>query len=130
MGRSATFLERSKRESTGTRVRVKIKAPRRAKPRVKARGENILPSTFWKAKMGRSAVMMISLEKNTDFALSRAVTRTSPLLLIPLKRWRSIPRALLARVTKSPSTMTTAPSMMIPKSMAPMERRLAFIPLR
>ena len=48
---------------TGTSVRVVINAPNKAKPSVKARGENIFPSTFWKANMGSKPVIMITLAK-------------------------------------------------------------------
>jgi hypothetical protein len=41
-----TFLFSNKCDSTGTKVSVNINAPINANPRVYAKGENILPSTF------------------------------------------------------------------------------------
>ena len=38
-------------------------------------------------------------------------------------------RAFRSNATKSPSTITTAPSMMMPKSIAPIESRFALIPI-
>ena len=43
---SRTFFFNKMLIRTGTRVSVKINAPSNAKPKVYARGENILPSTF------------------------------------------------------------------------------------
>ena len=54
--------------NTGTRVSVNNNAPSKAKLRVQARGENILPSTFSKAKIGIRQVMMMTLEKNIALA--------------------------------------------------------------
>ena len=73
--------------------------------------------------------MMISLEKNTAFARSFAVCRIIPILLITLKAGIPTSRAFLSSATNSPSTITTAPSMMIPKSIAPIESRFAHIPI-
>ena len=72
---------------------------------------------------------MISLEKNTAFALSLAVWRISPILLITLKAGIPTSRAFRSRATNNPSTITTAPSIMIPKSIAPIESRFALIPI-
>ncbi len=116
-------------ESTGTRVKVNTKAPNKAKPSVKASGENIFPSTFWKEKIGISAVMIISLEKKTAFALSLAALRINPIFDMTLNAGIPTSRAFLSRTTKIPSTITTAPSIIIPKSMAPMDNKLADIPI-
>ena len=116
-------------DMTGTNVNVKISAPSKAKPNVYAKGENIFPSTFWKEKIGIKAVIIISLEKNTAFALSLAVCRINPILDITLKAGIPTCRAFLSKATNTPSTITTAPSMIIPKSMAPIESRLADIPI-
>ena len=67
-------------------------APKRAKLSVKANGENIFPSTFWKAKMGIRAVMIMSLEKATERAFSLAVARMAPPLLHRAKASRPIRR--------------------------------------
>ena len=108
---------------------VKMSAPNKAKPNVKASGENIFPSTFWKLNIGRRAVMIISFEKKTDFALLRAVIRIRP--DFPYLLNAAIPKylALSLSATKIASTMTTAPSMIIPKSIAPIDSRLALMPV-
>ena len=49
--------------STGTRVRDSTSEPSSAKLNVKAMGEKMRFSTRWNVKIGRKAVMMISLEK-------------------------------------------------------------------
>ena len=116
-------------DMTGTKVSVNISAPKSAKPSVYAKGENIFPSTFWKEKIGISAVIIINLEKNTAFALSFAVLRISPILDMTLKAGIPTCLAFLSRATNTPSTITTAPSIMIPKSIAPIESRLADIPI-
>ncbi len=64
---SLTFLFKSKCVKTGTKVKVKIKAPNNAKPRVNAKGENILPSTFWNEKIGINEVIIINFEKKIAF---------------------------------------------------------------
>ncbi len=125
---SFTLRRSSAAHSTGTRVRVKISAPSSAKPSVHASGANILPSTFSKLKMGMSAVMMMSLLKNTATPVRVAVRRIRPSLLMRLNRSMPTRCASWSRATKIPSTITTAPSMMMPKSMAPRESRLAFMP--
>ena len=126
---SRTFFFSNMDDMTGTSVNVKISAPSKAKPNVYAKGENIFPSTFWKEKIGIKAVMMISLEKNTAFALSLAVWRISPILDITLNAGIPTSFAFLSKATNTPSTITTAPSIIIPKSMAPIESRLADIPI-
>lgn len=73
--------------------------------------------------------MIISLEKNTALALSLAVWRMSPIFDMRLKAGMPTSRAFLSSATNTPSTITTAPSMIIPKSMAPMDRRLADMPM-
>ena len=86
-------------DRTGTSVIVNTKAPSKAKPNVKAKGENIFPSTFWKAKMGNNAVIIINLEKKTDFALLRAVTRINPGFESLLKESMPISPALASNIT-------------------------------
>ena len=79
--------------------------------------------------MGTKAVIIISLEKNTAFARSFAVWRINPILLITLNAGIPTSRAFLSSATKRPSTITTAPSIIIPKSIAPIESRLALMPM-
>ena len=71
------------------KVKVKINAPSNANPNVNASGENILPSTFWKEKMGKSEVMIISFEKKIAFPSPVPVCFIQPAFAILLKR--SIP---------------------------------------
>ena len=126
---SRTFLFSSKCDKTGTKVKVKSNAPIKAKPSVKARGENIFPSTFWKENIGSKAVMIINFEKKIDLPISVPVF----FIKLPLANLLnfSIPTslALRSRTTNSPSTITTAPSMIIPKSTAPRLNKLALIPI-
>ena len=46
--------------NAGTNVNVRIKAPSKANPSVQARGENILPSTFWKNTPTSEAALVYS----------------------------------------------------------------------
>ena len=73
--------------------------------------------------------MIINLEKKTAFALSFAVLRINPILDMTLNAGIPTCLAFLSKATNTPSTITTAPSIMIPKSMAPIESRLADIPI-
>ena len=79
--------------------------------------------------MGKRAVMIIILEKKTDLACLLAVFLMIPILLIKLKAGIPTSFAFLSNMTKSPSVITTAPSTIIPKSIAPIDRRLALIPI-
>jgi len=79
--------------------------------------------------MGISAVMIISLEKKTALAFSLAVLRIRPIFDILLNTGIPTSFAFRSRATNIPSTITTAPSIMIPKSIAPIESRLADIPI-
>ena len=126
---SRTFRFSNMDDMTGTKVNVNNKAPNKANPKVYANGENIFPSTFWKEKIGISAVIIMSLEKNTARAFSLAVCRISPIFDIRLKVGIPTSLAFRSSATNIPSTMTTAPSIIIPKSMAPMESRLADMPM-
>ena len=125
---SLTFFFNNRCDITGTKVNVKINAPSKAKPNVNANGENILPSTFWKEKIGKRDVMIINFEKKIAFPSPVPVCFIQPAFAILLKR--SIPYffALWSSITNNPSTITTAPSMIIPKSTAPNDKRLALIP--
>ena len=127
--RSRTFLFNKILLKTGTKVKAKINAPNNAKPIVNANGLNSFPSTFWNEKMGSKAVIMMSLDVKIDLPISTAVFR----ILLSLARLLkfSIPSfsAQCASITNNPSTITTAPSIIIPKSMAPIESILAVMPL-
>ncbi|MND98907.1 hypothetical protein D3C80_912780 [compost metagenome] len=82
--RSLTFLFNRIWDSAGTRVSVNNSAPNREKPRVKASGENILPSTFWKENIGINEVMIINLEKKMAFPNPVPVCLIHPALAILL----------------------------------------------
>ena len=82
---SLTFLFNNTELKTGTKVKVKINAPNKANPKVYANGENIFPSTFWKAKMGNKAEIMISLEKKIAFPNSVPVFLIKLILASRLK---------------------------------------------
>ena len=97
----------------------KVSAPRSAKATVHAMGRKRRPSTACKVKMGRYAVMMMAIAKNTGRCTSCAASRILSIgvrLPLPCERWRTMF-----------STMTTAPSTTMPKSSAPSESRLAGI---
>ncbi len=78
--------------------------------------------------MGSKPVMMISLAKNIPLPFTRQACLIKPSLLNPL--YLSMPTSLArwSSTTKIPSTITTAPSMMIPKSIAPIDNKLADMP--
>ena len=125
---SLTFFFNSTDVSIGTSVSVNNKAPSNAKPSVYAIGLNILPSTFWNENIGMSAVMIISLEKNTARARSLATRLISPNLSCLLNSFIPTFFACASNATNRPSTITTAPSIIIPMSIAPIDIRLALIP--
>ena len=95
---------------------------------VSATGVKIFPSTRWNVKMGTNARMMIAFENSTGWDRSVIV------------RWRTFRRCertsngglaendFRARRTINASTITTALSMMMPKSTAPRDIRLADTP--
>ncbi len=110
--------------AAGTKVTDRIIAPSSASTTVSAMGWNMRPSTPLRAKIGRYTTMMISWPKSSGRRASRAAAKTS---------WKRSPRvsglpwcacAWLRRRTQF-STMTTAPSTMMPKSSAPRLIRLA-----
>ena len=80
-------------------------------------------------KIGSKPVRIISLEKNIARPDSVVAFLIKPSLESLLNF--SIPTrcASSSRATKIPSTMTTAPSIIIPKSTAPNDSKFAFIPL-
>jgi hypothetical protein len=71
--------------------------------------------------------MMMSFEKKIAFPRPVPVCLIQPAFASLLNFHHRI-WALWSSITKSPSTMTTAPSMIIPKSTAPSESKLALIP--
>ncbi|MNV66194.1 hypothetical protein D3C71_1589360 [compost metagenome] len=110
--------------AAGTKVTDSSMAPSRAITTVNAIGWNILPSTPVRAKIGRYTTMMINCPKISGRRASRAAANTS---------WKRSARVSTrpclccawARRRIAFSTMTTAPSTMMPKSSAPRLIRLA-----
>jgi len=86
-------------------------------------GRNSLPSMRWKVRIGTYTVMMISTAKVSGRATSTAACCTSRATRAPRGRRSASRRTMF-------SVMITAPSTMIPKSIAPRESRLAGIPRR
>jgi len=90
---------------------------------VTAMGRKSFPSMRWKVRMGTYTVMMMSTAKVRGRATSMAACWTSRTTRRPVglccERWR-----------RMFSVMMTAPSTMMPKSMAPRDRRLAGMPRR
>ena len=110
--------------AAGTKVIDRIIAPSSASTTVTAIGWNMRPSTPVSAKIGRYTTMMISCPNSSGRRASCAAAKTS---------WKRSPRvsgrpsrawACASRRTQF-STITTAPSTMIPKSRAPRLIRLA-----
>ena len=112
--------------SVGSQVNVRITAPSSANESVSATGVKILPSTRWNVKIGMNATMMIAFENSTGCARSPSVRRSTP-----MRDCRSAsdgPSFFTASRTINASTITTALSMMMPKSTAPSEIRFADTP--
>ena len=78
--------------------------------------------------MGIRQVIIMSLEKKMDLPISIPLVLNSPSFASLLNFSIPTSLALKSSATNNPSTITTAPSMIIPKSIAPIESRLAFIP--
>ena len=79
--------------------------------------------------MGMRAVIIISFEKKIAFANSPPVLFINPNFDNKLNFGIPTCFALWSRATNNPSTITTAPSIIIPKSIAPIEIKLADMPL-
>src|SRR5690606_20650944 len=60
---STIFLRSNTLHITGTYVILNISDPKSAYPKVKASGENIFPSTFWKEKIGIKATIRMICAK-------------------------------------------------------------------
>ena len=105
-------------------------APIRAKLKVSAIGRNILPSTPLSERIGIKTIRMINWPKTAEFmsleAPSRVILSLSFCRSADSRETRSARRVLIWKAINS--TMITAPSMMIPKSMAPRLIRLASTP--
>src|SRR5690606_32589929 len=82
---STIFLRSKTLHITGTYVILKISEPKRAYPKVKANGENIFPSTFWKEKIGIKATIRMICAKTIYPATLPALFLISPDLDILLK---------------------------------------------
>ena len=112
--------------AAGTKVMDKIIAPTSARTTVIAIGWNIFASTPSSAKIGKyTTIMMICPNISGRLACFAAkntsVKRSERVNLLPLCCWASAKRRIQF------STITTAPSTIIPKSKAPKLIRLALI---
>ena len=101
-------------------------APPSAKMNVQAIGRNIFPSMPSRARTGKKTTMMMAMPKTMGRAtlLAEEVTtssRSSGVRVRPRERLRC------ARLRMFASVITTEPSTMMPKSMAPRLSRLAAI---
>ena len=110
-------------QSTGISVSVSSSDPTTANEMVTAIGRNSLPSIRWKVRIGTYTVMMMSTANVSGRATSTAACCTSRGTLRPCGLCWLRCRTMF-------SVMMTAPSTMIPKSIAPNESRLAGIPRR
>jgi len=111
------ILSANKSVSTGTNIIAKISAPASANPYVMDIGANILPGTPSIVNRGMKATRMISVENSTGRAESRKPRTMAVRAMEPDSRrdkWR-----------KMFSSTTIDASTRIPKSIAPIEIRLA-----
>jgi hypothetical protein len=113
--------------STGTSVRLSSSEPAIAKVMVSAIGLNSLPSSPVSENSGRNTTMMIMMAKAIGLATSRAASSTTCVRLMgrpDSRAWASSRKAF--------STITTAPSTIIPMPMArpASDIRLADMPKR
>ena len=104
-------------------VSVSSSEPMTASEIVRAIGRKSFPSMRWKVRMGTYTVMMIRTAKVSGRATSTAASCTS------WRTWGPVTFRSLRR-RKMFSAMMTAPSTMIPKSMAPSESRFDGTPRR
>ena len=123
------FGFKNKEETTGTYVKQSSIAPIRAKLKVSAIGLNILPSTPSKVKIGIKIIKMMNCPKMAEFiifeALFRVIASICSCFIDFSKRCKSSLLAIIVNVIYS--TIITAPSIIIPKSMAPKLIKLASI---
>ncbi|MNV33138.1 hypothetical protein D3C71_1244980 [compost metagenome] len=88
-------------------------------------GANIRPSWRCRVKIGMCAAMMISIEKKVGRPTSDAADNT-----VAMRSRRVLPGGIFDMRETMCSVTITAPSMMMPKSIAPSESRLAGTPHR
>ena len=100
----------------------KIRLPSSAATTVCAIGEKMRPSTRCSRKIGRYAAMMMSSANTVGRATAVTARRIRSVAV-----WGGVPGGSASEVTMY-STMTTAPSTMMPKSTAPIDSRLADMP--
>ena len=112
---------RNNEASTGMIVRAQISEPTRANTTVIAIGRNIFPSMPRRAMIGRYTMVMVITPNATGRATSRQAART-------FSKWDDESFRRSRRTRTIFSIMTTEPSTMIPKSMAPRLIRLPLMP--
>ncbi len=121
---SETLPVTSRATAAGTNVSDRMLAPVNAISTVKAIGVNIFPSTPVSVRIGRYTTAIM----NVPNRLGR-ITSRDPARMVSKRSWRSSTRpsrcCSVASRRRQFSTMMTAPSMMMPKSMAPRLIRLA-----
>ncbi|SVJ79532.1 Uncharacterised protein [Klebsiella pneumoniae] len=110
--------------AAGTKVTERIIAPSSAVTTVNAIGWNIFPSTPVRAKIGRYTTMMMIWPKTSARRASLDAAKTSWKRSARVS-WRPWWAWAWARRRMAFSTITTAPSTMMPKSSAPRLIRLA-----
>ncbi len=112
--------------AAGMKVIDRIIAPRSAITTVKAIGWNSFPSTPVSAKIGRYTIMMMSWPNSSGRRASCEAAKTSWKRSLRVSG-RPLWACAWARRRTQFSTITTAPSMMMPKSSAPRLMRLALM---
>ena len=117
------FFRNRNQQSNGTSVSEKSSEPTSAEVTVHAIGAKIRPSWRCNVKIGMCATMMMSMEKNVGRPTSAAAFRTRSRTLL-----RSVEWSCSESFRKMFSITITAPSTMMPKSIAPRESRLAGMP--
>ena len=116
--------------TTGTYVKHKSIAPNKAKLNVIAIGLNILPSIPDKDKIGIKTIKIINCPKTAEFIILDALLKVIWSISICCFSFDSPTKLadLLAIWNAINSTIITAPSIIIPKSIAPKLIKLASIP--
>ncbi len=115
-------------QSSGTSVSERTSAPTKAETTEYAIGAKMRPSWRCRVKIGMCAAMMISIEKSVGRPTSTAACRIACLRVWSSSvRWA---RVSSVRRRNTFSTTITAPSTMMPKSIAPSESRLAGMPIQ
>ena len=116
--------------ATGTYVKHNIIAPIKAKLKVNAMGLNIFPSTPLNDRIGIKTIKIISCPKMAEFIILEAPLNVISSLRFCISNLPKLFRACCFLVISKAmnSTIITAPSMIIPKSIAPKLIKFASTP--